>query len=160
MRVSQTPVTVITVNGEVQTKEEATVYVKEKDRVVTVQVLEDTPAVLSVGKHCEEHGYSYEWTSGQLTTSREKWHKDSLQKEKPRADCCPRIVNRLLQLVFKYVLNIVFAGRRGHGVPKASNRRRRTCKGPEPACVRPPFNDGGGTRRGRKGGSTSCRGAV
>ena len=31
---------------------------------VTVQLLEDTPA-LSFGKLCEEHGYTYEWTSGQ-----------------------------------------------------------------------------------------------
>ena len=31
VRVSQTPVTVTTANGEVQTKEEATVYVEEKD---------------------------------------------------------------------------------------------------------------------------------
>ena len=32
---------------------------------VTVQLLEDTPAVPSLGKLCEEHGYSYEWVSGQ-----------------------------------------------------------------------------------------------
>ena len=30
-----------------------------------VQLLEDTSAVLSLGKLCEEHGYSYEWVSGQ-----------------------------------------------------------------------------------------------
>ena len=27
--------------------------------------LDDTPAVLSLGKLCEDHGYSYEWTSGE-----------------------------------------------------------------------------------------------
>ena len=32
---------------------------------VTVQVLEETPAVLSLGKLCDNHGYSYEWVSGQ-----------------------------------------------------------------------------------------------
>ena len=32
---------------------------------VTVQLLEETPAVLSLGKLCEDHGYSYEWVSGQ-----------------------------------------------------------------------------------------------
>ena len=32
---------------------------------LTLKILEDTPAVLSLGKLCEDHGYSYEWTSGQ-----------------------------------------------------------------------------------------------
>ena len=36
---------VITANGEVQTHEEATVYVKELDIFLTLKVLEDTPAV-------------------------------------------------------------------------------------------------------------------
>ena len=48
-----------------QTKEEATVYVRELDLFVTVMLLEDTPAVLSLGKLCEDHGYNYHWTSGQ-----------------------------------------------------------------------------------------------
>ena len=61
---SRSPMTVITANGEVQTNEEATVYVKELDIFLTVKLLEDTPAVLSLGKLCEEHGYSYEWISG------------------------------------------------------------------------------------------------
>ena len=41
---------VITANGEVQTHEEATVYVKELDIFLTMKVLENTPAVLSLGK--------------------------------------------------------------------------------------------------------------
>ena len=48
-----------------QTHEEATVYVKELDMFLTMKVLEDTPAVLSLGKLCDEHGYSYEWINGQ-----------------------------------------------------------------------------------------------
>ena len=48
-----------------QTHEEATVYVKELDIFLTMKVLEDTPAVLSLGKLCDEHGYSYEWITGQ-----------------------------------------------------------------------------------------------
>ena len=62
---SCSPMTVITANGEVQTHEEAIVYVKEFDIFLTVKVLENTPAVLSPGKLCDEHGYSYEWTNGQ-----------------------------------------------------------------------------------------------
>ena len=62
---SKSPTTVITANGEVQTHEEATVYVKELDTFLTMKVIEDTPAVLSLGKLCDENGYSYEWINGQ-----------------------------------------------------------------------------------------------
>ena len=51
--------------GEVQTNEEAQVYVHDSDLFVTVQILEDTPAVLSLGKIFENNGYLHEWTSGQ-----------------------------------------------------------------------------------------------
>ena len=49
----QRPTTVVTANGEAQTEEEATVYVRELDLFVTVRLLENTPAVLSLGKLCE-----------------------------------------------------------------------------------------------------------
>ena len=62
---SRSPTTVITVNGEVQTNEEAAVYVREFDIFLTMKVLEDTPAVLSLGKLCDEHGYSYDWINCQ-----------------------------------------------------------------------------------------------
>ena len=59
------PTMVITANGEVQTHEEATVHVKELDIFLAMKVLENTPAVLSLGKLCDENGYSYEWINGQ-----------------------------------------------------------------------------------------------
>ena len=62
---SCSPTIVITVNGEVQTHEEAIVYVKELDIFFTMKVLENTPAVLSLGKLCDENGYFYEWINGQ-----------------------------------------------------------------------------------------------
>ena len=62
---SCSPTIVITANGEVQTHEEAIVYVKELDIFLTVKVLDNTPAVLSLGKLCDENGYSYEWINGQ-----------------------------------------------------------------------------------------------
>ena len=61
------PTIVITANGEVETHEEAIVYVKELDIFLTMKVLENTPAVLSLGKHCDENGYSYKWANGQKT---------------------------------------------------------------------------------------------
>ena len=63
-RISRSPTTVVTAKGEVQTNEEVTGYVKELDLFLTMKVLEDTPAVLSLKKFCEEDGYSDEWTSG------------------------------------------------------------------------------------------------
>ena len=62
---SCSPSIVITATGEVQTHEEATVYVKELDILLTMKVLEDTPAVLSLGNLCDENGHSYEWINGQ-----------------------------------------------------------------------------------------------
>ena len=62
---SISPTTVITANGDVQTNEETTVYVRELDIFLTMKLLQNTPAVLSLGKLCDEHGYSYEWINGQ-----------------------------------------------------------------------------------------------
>ena len=62
---SCSPTIVITANGEVQTHEEATVYVKELELFLTMKVLDNTPAVLSLGKLFDENGYSYEWINGQ-----------------------------------------------------------------------------------------------
>ena len=44
---SKSPTTVITANA---------VYVKELEKFLTMKVLENTPAVLSLGKLCDEHG--------------------------------------------------------------------------------------------------------
>ena len=59
------PTIVITANGEVQTHEEAIVHVKELDIFLTMKVLDNTLAVLSLGKLCDEIGHSYEWINGQ-----------------------------------------------------------------------------------------------
>ena len=40
-------------------------YVHDLDLSVTVQLLEETPAVVSLGKLCSEHGCSYEWKNGE-----------------------------------------------------------------------------------------------
>ena len=61
---SCSPTIVITANGEVQTHVQAIVYVKELEKL-TMKVFENTPAVLSLGKLCDENGYSYEWINGQ-----------------------------------------------------------------------------------------------
>ena len=78
VKVSKNPTTVVTANGEVLTKEEATMCVKELDLFVTVMFLDDTPTVLSLGKLYEDHGYTYHWTSGQ---------KPQLIKHGTRIEC-------------------------------------------------------------------------
>ena len=78
MRTSRSPTTVMTGNAEVHTREEATENVKELDLFVTVMLLEETRAVLSLVKLCEDHGYTYHWTSGQ---------KPHLTKKGNRIDC-------------------------------------------------------------------------
>ena len=65
VRTSRSPTTVLSANGEVQTGEEATVYVKELELFVTVMLLDETPAVRSLRKHCEDHGFLFHWTNGQ-----------------------------------------------------------------------------------------------
>ena len=65
VRVSKNPTTVMTANGQVLTREETSVYVKQLDLFETVTLLEETSAVLSLGKLCEDHGYTYHCTSGQ-----------------------------------------------------------------------------------------------
>ena len=62
---SRNPTVVLTAGGEVHTNEEAQVFVHDLNQFVTVQLLEETPAVLSLGKLCKNHGYSFEWVSGQ-----------------------------------------------------------------------------------------------
>ena len=77
---SCSPTIVITANGEVQTNEEATVYVKELDIFLTMKVLENTPAVLSLGKLCDENGYSHEWiNNGQKPHKIKKRYSDTVQ---------------------------------------------------------------------------------
>ena len=50
----------MTAIGEVRTNRESTEYVKQLDLFIT-----EIPAVLSLGKLCEEHGYTYHWKGGQ-----------------------------------------------------------------------------------------------
>ena len=77
---SCSPTIDITAREEVQTHEEATVYVKKLDIFLTMQVLEDTPAVLSLGKLCDENGYSYEWINGRKPHLIKKLDSDTVQQ--------------------------------------------------------------------------------
>ena len=86
LTMSCSPTIVIPANGEVQTHEEATVYVKELDIFLTLKVLVSTPAVLSLGKLCDENGYSYEWINSQKTLLITKWDSNTVQHGELRSD--------------------------------------------------------------------------
>ena len=64
MRTSRSPTTVMTASGEVRTDKEATIHVKQLDLFVKVVLLQETLPVPSLVKLCEDHGFSYHWTSG------------------------------------------------------------------------------------------------
>ena len=85
------PTTVMTANGEVRTREEAIVYVKELDVFVTVMLLEET---LSLGKLCEDHGCTCHWSSGQ---------KPHLTKNGKHINCKKRTTYHSLSLVCRRV---------------------------------------------------------
>ena len=55
LRRSRNPTVVVTASGEVHTNEEAQVVVHDLNLFLTVQSLEETLAVLSFGKLCEDH---------------------------------------------------------------------------------------------------------
>ena len=57
VRRSRHPTVVMTDNGEVQTFGEAQIYGHDLGLFVTVPLFGETPAVLSLGKLCEDHGY-------------------------------------------------------------------------------------------------------
>ena len=108
---SCSPTTVITANGEVQTHEEATVYVKELDIFLTMKVLEDTPAVLSLGKLCDEHGFFYEWINGQKPHLIKNGIRIQLRHGELRSYRGSRLVNELFLWFLSFNFNDTFKTR-------------------------------------------------
>ena len=110
LRVSKSPSMVVTANGEVQTNEEATVYVKVLDLFVTVKLLEDTPAVLSLGTLCDDQGYSHEWTSGQLPHLITNGRRIQCSTENYVPIVVPGSSTGSSQVDYTYISSIIFAG--------------------------------------------------
>ena len=63
-------------------------YVEDIDLFVTVQLLEETPAVLSLGMLCSEHGCLYEWKNGETP----RLTKNGKTKTCIMDNCVPLIV--------------------------------------------------------------------
>ena len=106
LRRSRNSTTVVTANGEVQTNEEAQVHVHDLDLFVTVQILDDTPAVLTSGKLCKENGHTYEWVSDQKPRLTKRSEENCMQNGKFRTSC-PWIV---VKIWYQFVLYIATAG--------------------------------------------------
>ena len=82
VRMCKNPTTVVTANGKVLTKEEATVHVRDLDLFVTVMLLEETPAfshlensakitgILTIGRQTDKMQH------GELRTKRCPWFND------------------------------------------------------------------------------------
>ena len=64
---SKDPSVILTALGTTRATGEATVFVCDLDMFVQVQLLRESPALLSLGKLCEENGYSCEWHPGQTS---------------------------------------------------------------------------------------------
>ena len=126
LRRSRKPTAVLTANGEVHTNEEAQVYVYDLDLFVTVQLLEDTPAVLSLGTLCEEHGYTHEWASGQKTTP-----DQTREDGKFRIPCGPWIPlhrhrrTRQVHLQVQHQSEVTMEHQETGAIPETQNNKKR-----------------------------------
>ena len=65
IRQANIPLTFYTANGQVPATDAADLFVKELDATVEPYVLEQTPAVLSVGMRCMRMGYTFIWPAGE-----------------------------------------------------------------------------------------------
>ena len=110
MRTSRSPTTVMTSNGEVQTREESTVYVKELDLLVTVMFVEETPAVLSLVEGLRRSWVYVPLDQRSKTTSYPKWQENWLQYIKLCAIRSPWFINEFFYDAHTYFF-IIFITR-------------------------------------------------
>ena len=66
---SDKPLTFNTENGKTNALEVAQLYCNELTEEIEPYVLENTPAVLTVGKRCMQQGLSFVWMAGSILTS-------------------------------------------------------------------------------------------
>ena len=92
VRVSRSPTTVVTANGDVHTKEEATVYVKELDSFVTVKLGRSfTRKTLRRSRTLVPLD---QWSE---TTTHQRWQTNKVQHGELRINRCPMVYRHALQ---------------------------------------------------------------
>ena len=104
---SRNSTVVVTTNGKVQTDEEAQENVHDLDLFVTVQILDDTLAVPSLGKLCEDHGCSHDWVSGQKPRLTKEGKTMKCKTDNFRTSCRFRVIHQFWK---QLVDNIDIAG--------------------------------------------------
>ena len=68
-----------------------------------MKVLENTPAVLSLGKLCDENGYPYEWINGQKPhLIKNGIRSDTLRHGELRSYCGSRLVKFVLRIFINF----------------------------------------------------------
>ena len=103
---SRNSTVVVTANGKVPKNGEALENIHDLDLFVTVQILEETAAVLSLGKLCEEHGKTLEWASSPKPNLTKQGKTFFCKTNNFRTSCCPWIV----KFWYKFVLCMATAG--------------------------------------------------
>ena len=98
--------TVITGDVEVQTSEEAQVYVHDLELLVTVNPRRDACSLV-IGQNLRRSHRVGRWSKA---TADQEWENNSLQHGKLLSYCCARIVDRFIKLERKFVFHIVTAG--------------------------------------------------
>ena len=76
-----------TASGKAVSTEEAKLYVNDLDVFVTMMLLENSPAVLSLGQLREEMDYSYEWEKEESPLLGKDGKNDMVQVCETRASC-------------------------------------------------------------------------
>ena len=105
------------------TKEEATACVNELDLFVTVKLLEDTPAVLSLGKFCQDHVCSFEWTNGQKPQLIKDGRRIKCSNGELRTNRCLCFVDKLFKLSYTHNSKISIAGSSSSHIASRINKK-------------------------------------
>ena len=121
VRVFRSPTTVVTANGEVQTKEEATVYVREIGFLRDNNASRRYTGSSFTRKTLRRSRVQLDrWSE---TTSHQKWQEDQLQHSELRTLRFPWSIDKLFKLIFTYFSNIFIAGNRNpHGVSSINKK--------------------------------------
>ena len=62
---SDRPIKLLTANGESSSHKQGKVFIPELGRTIDPYLVQDTPAVISVGMRCMNDGYDFVWRAGQ-----------------------------------------------------------------------------------------------
>ena len=125
VEVSKSQTTVVTANGEVQTKDEATVYVKENWIYLGQQCFSKIHRQFSLTrKTLRRSRISLRVDQWSETTTHQRWQTNKMQHCKLRTDRCPWSIDRLFKLSYSYISDIFIARSRNSHTASRINKKR------------------------------------